>query len=81
MSAEGMPPLPPPSIESRQTDSVMRSLVVHSYDANDMRAYGRLVAQACAGICRDMACGGSAFNSAAMAIEAAIRKRFNLEQP
>ena len=44
-----------------------------------MLSYGRLVAQECAGICRDMACGGSAFNSAAAAIEAEIRKRFNLE--
>lgn len=77
----GMPPLP--KIESDEADNWRGDMqVCRVADAEDaMLAYGRQVAQMCAEICRDAACGGSAFNSAAEYIEAAINKRFNLEKP
>lgn len=43
------------------------------------RLVERLVAQECIGICKDQACGGSAFNNAAEHIALAIRRRFGLE--
>lgn len=36
-----LPPLPEARIESRQTDSTMRTTVLHTYDESDMRYYAR----------------------------------------
>jgi hypothetical protein len=77
----GMPPLP--TLARWVANDYHPNTPV--YDASEadaaMLAYGRQVAQMCAEICRDAACGGSAFNSAAEYIEAAINKRFGLEKP
>jgi len=74
MSNEGMPPLPKPLAVG-----VWGYTEPTTYTKDQMLAYGRLVAQECIGICKDQACGGSAFNNAAEHISQAISKRFGLE--
>jgi hypothetical protein len=76
----GMPPLPP--LDAHEADDWRGDVMLVSAERANaaLLVYGRQVAQMCAGICRDAACGGSEFNSAAEYIEAAINKRFGLDK-
>ena len=81
MPADGMPPLPEPFMALHEDVAP----VVHQAWADQMLAYGRLVAQECAKLCDGLTTaldnGGNPYRREALASQcaAAIRKKYNLE--